>query len=89
MDKIKVANTNHPDKSERGNAAKHTAMRSAKLAALARNAEPLDTKAIGRAVKPLLPDERIPGGAASGWWIKSAELDREAGGSLRAPRPNP
>ncbi|WP_394690289.1 DUF6958 family protein [Hoeflea sp.] len=82
MDKITVENINHPSKSERVNAGKYLAMRSAMLAVLTESAEPLDTKAIGRAVKPLLPDDLFPGGATSGWWIKTVQLDLEAKGIL-------
>jgi hypothetical protein len=82
MDKITVENINHPGKSERVNAEKYNAMRNAMLAVLAESPEPLDIKAVGRAVKPLLPDDLFPGGATSGWWIKTVQLDLEAKGIL-------
>lgn len=82
MDKITVENINHPGKSERVNAEKYNAMRSALLAVLAENSEPLEIKTIGHAVRPLLPDDLFPGGTTSGWWIKTVQLDLEAKGIL-------
>jgi hypothetical protein len=82
MDKITVQNINHPGKSERVNAEKYLAMREAMLAFLARQAGPVEYKAIRDGVRSQLPETLFPGGATSGWWIKTVQLDLEAKGLM-------
>lgn len=82
MDKITVENVNHPGHVDRVNAAKYAAMREAMTVVLSASDEPLDTKSIKERVRLLLPQDLFPGGATSGWWIKSVQLDLEAKGLM-------
>ncbi|MDF1608579.1 hypothetical protein PZ897_10365 [Hoeflea sp. YIM 152468] len=82
MDKIIVENVNHPGKSERVDAEKYRAMREAMLTVLTAQAEPVDYTTLKQRVKPSLPQQLFPGGATSGWWIKTVQLDLEAKGKL-------
>ena len=89
MDKITVENVNHPGKTERVNGEKYVAMRDAMLAVLSRQAEAVDYATIKQGVKPLLPESLFPGGATSGWWIKTVQLDLEAKGLVARTKDKP
>ena len=89
MDKITVENVNHPGKTERVNGEKYVAMRDAVLAVLSRQAEAVDYATIKQGVKPLLPESLFPGGATSGWWIKTVQLDLEAKGLVARTKDKP
>lgn len=80
MKKITVENVNHPGRTERLDAAKYTAMRDALVAELSQAAGPLAFISLKEAVRPRLPGPLFPGGATSGWWLKTVQLDLEAKG---------
>lgn len=77
-DKIEVENINTPGRSTRVNAAKYQAMRKAYLAVLPKSAPGMTQAELMDAVKSKLPDDLFPGGATSGWWVKTVQLDLEA-----------
>jgi len=77
-EKIEVENVNTPGKTTRVDKAKYMAMRSAMLATLPTSAPGMTAQE--SAAKPHLPEDLFPGGATSGWWQKSVQLDLEAKG---------
>ena len=77
-DKIEVENINTPGRSTRVNAAKYQAMRKAYLAVLPKSPPGMTQAELMDAVKPKLPEYLFPGGATSGWWVKTVQLDLEA-----------
>ncbi len=79
-EKIAVENVNVPGKTTNVNAAKYNAMKKAFLKVLPRSSPGLAQKEIMQAVKAHLPEEVFPGGATSGWWAKTVQLDLEAKG---------
>jgi hypothetical protein len=81
-DKIEVLNVNHPDKTERVDAAKYHAMRAAVIVIAPDEPPGMTARAMMEAAKPLLPEDLFPGGATSGWWQKCVQLDLEARGIL-------
>lgn len=85
-DTIEVENINTPGRTSRVNAAKYHAMKDAMLKVMTKTA-PGDTASdIKDAAKAHLPDDLFPGGATSGWWQKSVQLDLEAKGVIaRSP----
>jgi hypothetical protein len=38
---------------------------------------------------PLLPQDLFPGGDKAGWWLKAAQLDMEAKGTILRDSPKP
>lgn len=88
-EKIDVENINTPGKSSRVNAAKYTAMKSAMLKALPAIAPGLSFNEGVEAAKVHLPESVFPGGATSGWWFKTVQLDLEAKGILKRSNTNP
>ncbi len=77
-DKIIVENINSPGRTTRVNRAKYDAMRVAYLNVLPTKAPGLTAAEAKAALLPALPDDLFPGGATSGWWMKSVQLDLEA-----------
>lgn len=77
-DRIEVENVNTPGRTTRVNAAKYDAMREAYLRVLPAAAPGMTQAELMDAVKPHLPDALFPGGATSGWWLKTVQLDLEA-----------
>lgn len=77
-DKVAIENVNVPGQVTRVNAAKYNAMRDAMMQVM--SATPMTATAIKNAAKAHLPDDLFPGGATSGWWQKSVQLDLEAKG---------
>ncbi len=77
-DKIVVENVNTPGRTTRVNAAKYTAMREAYLHVLPTASPGMTQAEVMDAVKPHLPEALFPGGATSGWWVKTVQLDLEA-----------
>lgn len=75
---IGIQNINVPGKTTRVNAAKYAAMRKALLKALPATPPGLTQAEMFAAVIPHLPDDLFPGGAKSGWWVKTVQLDLEA-----------
>lgn len=83
QEKVVVENINTPGKTTRVNAEKYGAMRTALEHVLGDVAEGLTQSEMMAAVKPHLPDLLFPGGATSGWWVKTVQLDLEAKGKLK------
>lgn len=77
-DKIEVENVNTPGRTSRVNAAKYAAMREAYLRVLPAAAPGMTQAEVMDAVRPHLPEDLFPGGATSGWWVKTVQLDLEA-----------
>ncbi len=79
-DKIEVENVNTPGRTERVNRAKFKAVHDALLSILPTEAPGLTFAEVKEQVRPLLPEDLFPGGATSGWWLKTVQLDQEAKG---------
>ena len=79
-DKIAVENVNVPGQTTNVNAVKYEAMREAFLKILPKKSPGLTQSEIQDQVKAHLPDDIFPGGATSGWWAKTVQLDLEAKG---------
>lgn len=85
-DKITVENVNTPGRTSRVDAEKYRAMRTAYLAVLPDEAPGATQKELMAQVRPHLPGRLFPGGATSGWWVKTVQLDLEAKGLVsRSP----
>ncbi len=81
--KIEVENINVPGKTTNVNAVKYLAMKKAFLKVLPKSAPGLTQKEILQKVRNHLPEEVFPGGATSGWWAKTVQLDLEAKGVVK------
>lgn len=79
-EKIAVENVNVPGTSTNVNAEKYNVMKKAFLKVLPSSSPGLTQNEILQAVKAHLPEEVFPGGATSGWWAKTVQLDLEAKG---------
>lgn len=77
-DKIEVENVNTPGRVTRVDRAKYEAMKAAFLTVLPHGAPGLSAADALAALKPHLPEALFPGGATSGWWMKTVQLDLEA-----------
>lgn len=89
-DTVLVRNVNHPDAPPRAvDGAKYQAMADAVRQVLPRTAPGLTAAELVAAVLPLLPQDHFPGGAAAGWWAKTAQLDLEAQGVVMRERSKP
>lgn len=88
-DKIEVENINTPGVTTRVDAAKYTAMRAAMMQVIPHNAPGDTAKDITQAAKAHLPEDLFPGGATSGWWMKSVQLDLEAKGIITRSNTKP
>ncbi len=82
-DKVEVENVNTPGRTSRVDRVKYEAMRTALLAVLPNGAPGLTAKEAQAALIPSLPEDLFPGGAKSGRWMKSVQLDLEAKGLVR------
>ncbi len=79
-DKIEVENVNVPGQVNRVDAAKYAAMKAATLKVM--SSVGMTAKAIKDAAHAHLPEDLFPGGATSGWWQKTVQLDLEAKGVI-------
>lgn len=79
-DKVEVENVNVPGQITRVDAAKYHAMKDAMMIVMSDT--PMTANDIKEAAKSHLPDDLFPGGATSGWWQKSVQLDLEAKGVI-------
>ncbi len=80
VEKIEVENVNVPGSTSRVDKRKYLAMREV-LLKVSPSMEPgLTQSEMVDAVKPELPEDLWPGGAKSGWWVKTVQLDLEAKG---------
>ena len=82
-EKIEVENVNTPGQTTRVDAAKYNAMRDAMMKVMTSDAPGDTAKDIKEAAKAHLPEDLFPGGATSGWWQKSVQLDLEAKGIVK------
>lgn len=82
-DKLVVENINTPGRTERVDAAKYNAMRTALLAVLPSTEPGLTAAEAKAALLPSLSEVLFPGGATAGWWLKTVQLDLEAKGIVR------
>ncbi len=78
--KIVVENVNVPGHTNRLDADKYNAMKVALLEILPAKAPGITQKQMMSGVVAHLPQNLFPGGAKSGWWMKSVQLDLEAKG---------
>lgn len=77
-EKVVVENINVPSHTTKVIAEKYNAMKLAFLTVLPTLAPGLTQKEIQEKVIILLPESLFPGGAKSGWWAKTVQLDLEA-----------
>jgi hypothetical protein len=82
-DKITIRNFASPGHTFRVDRAKYEAMRDALLAVLPKGGPGLTVAQARDALLPKLPGALFPGGAKAGWWLKAAQLDLEAQGTIR------
>jgi hypothetical protein len=82
-DKIAVENVNVPGETTNVDAAKYRAMRKAFLKILPSGSPGLTQREILARVKAHLPASLFPGGATSGWWAKTVQLNLEAAGVVK------
>ena len=88
-EKVEVENINHPGLIERVDAEKYNATRKALLKVLTETAPGMTAKELQAAMIPHLPQDLFPGGAKSGWWMKTVQLDLEAKGLIRRAATKP
>lgn len=88
-EKIEVLNAISKDHKMRLDRAKFEAMRDALLAVLPTQAPGLTVAEAKKRLLPLLPQEHFPGGDKAGWWLKAAQLDQEARGTVRRAAGSP
>lgn len=87
-DQIEIENVASPGRTQRVDRAKFTAMRDALLSVLPDEPPGMKVPDAKAELLPKLPDDLFPGGAKAGWWLKAAQLDLEAKGSVaRAAKP--
>jgi len=79
-EKVEVENVNVPGHATRVDAAKYNAMKDAMMQVM--SAEGMTANDIKEAAKAHLPEDLFPGGATSGWWQKTVQLDLEAKGVI-------
>ncbi|BAM04153.1 DUF6958 family protein [Phycisphaera mikurensis] len=88
-DQIEVENVNHPDRRHNVDATKYQAVRKTLLEILPAKSPGLTQKQVQEQIKAKLPDELFPGGAKSGWWAKTVQLDLEAKSIIVRERTTP
>ena len=81
-EKIVVENVNVPGQTTRVNKEMYQAMKAAMWQVLPTSSPGLTQTEIREAVVAHLPKELYPGGAKSGWWAKTVQLDQEAKGAI-------
>lgn len=87
--KVTVENINVPGQVTNVDAQKYHAMKKAFLQILPNKSPGLTQKEVVDAVKSKLPEEIFPGGATSGWWAKTVQLDLEAKGIVTREQTKP
>lgn len=86
-EKVEVENVNVPGQVTRVDAAKYYAMKDAMMKVM--SSEGMTANNIKEAAKAHLPEDLFPGGATSGWWQKSVQLDLEAKGVIERHNTKP
>jgi hypothetical protein len=81
-EKITVENVNVPGYTTRVNKVRYEAIHQALWKVLPTAAPGMTQQEMFDAVVPHLPEDLFPGGAKSGWWVKTVQLDQEAKGSM-------
>ena len=81
-DKIEIENFTSPGRTYRVDRAKFEAMRDALLSVLPDTLPGLTVAEAKTMLLPLLPKDLFPGGEKAGWWLKAAQLDQEAKGTI-------
>jgi hypothetical protein len=88
-DKIEIENFTSPNWRGKVDRAKYEAMRDALLAVLPTSSPGLTVAETKAALLPQLSCELFPGGAKAGWWLKAAQLDLEARGTIMREETKP
>lgn len=79
-EKVAVENVNHPGHVTRVDAQKYAAAKAALLRVLPATGPGLTQSEMLTAVVQVIDQRLFPGGAKSGWWTKTVQLDLEAKG---------
>lgn len=82
MEKIVVENVNVPGRTSRVDRAMYETMKEAMWKILPTSSPGLTQSEIREGVVLHLPQALYPGGAKTGWWAKTVQLDQEAKGTL-------
>lgn len=88
-EKIEIENVNTPGRVERVEKRKYVAMRDALLTVLPATSPGLSVAEAKAALLPLLPQNLFPNGEKAGWWLKAAQLDLEAKGTIQREATKP
>ena len=88
-EKIEIENVNTPGRVERVEKRKYVAMRHALLTVLPATSPGLTVAEAKAALLPLLPQNLFPNGEKAGWWLKAAQLDLEAKGTIQREATKP
>ena len=88
-DKVTLQNFTSPGHTYRVDRKKYEAMHDALLVVLPGAAPGMTVAEARAALLPLLPQELFPGGAKAGWWLKAAQLDGEAKGTIQRAKGSP
>ena len=87
--KIEVLSITSPGYVTHLDRAKFVAMRDAMLSVLPPQAPGITVSETKKRLLPLLPDDLFPGGDKAGWWLKAAQLDQEARGTIKRASGSP
>ena len=82
MTMLEIQNVNQPGKTYRVEATKFNAIKAVMLKVMPKDGPGHTQSEMVAAVKTAAPQDLFPGGATSGWWTKSVQLDMEAKGEL-------
>ena len=88
-EKIEIENIVSPGHKYRVDRVKYEAMREALLTVLPPAAPGLTVAEAKERLLPLLPQDLFPEGAKAGWWLKAAQLDLEAKGTIEREATKP
>lgn len=88
-DRIEVLSATSPGHVVYLDRQKFEAMRDALLVVLPREAPGLTVAQAKERLLPLLPQALFPGGEKAGWWLKAAQLDLEARGTIERAAGSP
>jgi hypothetical protein len=86
---IAVENVNHPGRAKLVDASMYHGMKRAFLKILPKKSPGLTVAEIQEHLITQLPEELFPGGAKTGWWAKTVQLDLEAKGIVAREKTKP
>jgi hypothetical protein len=86
---VEVENVNHPGSVKPVDAEMYQAMKRAFLKILPRTSPGLTLAQVRERIVAHLPEEMFPGGAKTGWWAKTVQLDLEAKGTIAREKTKP